>query len=58
MHHFKLLNQVNSTENEEVRFIKGNELKFTRVELFSFFFKGMETLQNYENKYNLCMNLL
>ena len=37
-HYFKLNNRVQSTQDEKARFIKGNELKLTQVELFSFFF--------------------
>ena len=37
-HYFKLLNRVQPTQDEKARFIKGNELKLTQVELFSFFF--------------------
>ena len=33
-HYFKLFNQVKSTQDEKERFIKGNELKLTQVELF------------------------
>ena len=42
MHHFKSFNQVMSTQNVKMCFIKGNELKLTQVELFLFiFFKGI-----------------
>ena len=37
-HYFKLFNRVQSTQDEKARFIKGNELKLTQVELFSFLF--------------------
>ena len=35
---FKLLSREKSIQDEKVRFIKGNELKLTQVELFLFFF--------------------
>ena len=38
MHHFKSFSRVKSTQDEKARFIKGNELKLTQVELFSFLF--------------------
>ena len=38
VHYFKLFNRVQSTQDEKARFIKGNELKLTQIELFSFFF--------------------
>ena len=37
MHFFKWFSRQKSTEDEKVRFIKGNELKVTQVELLSFF---------------------
>ena len=37
MHHFESFNRVKSTQDEKVSFIKGNDLKFTHVDLFSFF---------------------
>ena len=33
-----MFNRVQSTQDEKARFIKGNELKLTHVELFSFLF--------------------
>ena len=33
-----MFNRVQSTQDEKARFIKGNELKLTQVELFSFLF--------------------
>ena len=40
----KLFHRVQSTQDEKARFIKGNELKLTLVELFSFlFFKRVPT---------------
>ena len=42
MHYFKSFSRVKSTQDEKARFIKGNELKLTQVELLSFlFFKRM-----------------
>ena len=38
MHHIKSFTRVKSTQNEKVRFIKGNESKLTQVELLSFYF--------------------
>ena len=41
--YFKSFNGVQSTQDEKVRFIKGNELKLSEVELFSFlFFKSVK----------------
>ena len=37
VHHFKLLSQVKSIQDEKVRLNKGNELKLTQDELHSFF---------------------
>ena len=37
-HYSKLFYRVQSTKDEKARFIKGNELKLTQVELFSFLF--------------------
>ena len=37
-YYLKLLNRVQSTQDEKARFIKGNELKLSQVELFSFLF--------------------
>ena len=37
-HYLKLFNRVQSTQDEKARFINGNELKLTQVELFSFLF--------------------
>ena len=37
-HYFKLFNRVQSTQDEKARFIKGNQLKLTQVEIFSFLF--------------------
>ena len=43
-YYFKFFNWVQSTQDEKARFIKGNELKLTQVELFSFlFFKTVMT---------------
>ena len=38
VHCFKSFNRVKSTQDEKARFIKGNKLKLTQVELFSFLF--------------------
>ena len=38
VHYFKSFNRVQSSQDEKARFIKGNELKLTQVELFSFLF--------------------
>ena len=38
IHHFKSFSQVMSTRDEKVRFIKGNEIKLTQVDLLLFFF--------------------
>ena len=38
IHHFKSFNWVQSTQDEKASFIKGNQLKLTQVELFSFLF--------------------
>ena len=57
-HYFKLFNRVQSTQDEKERFVKGNELKVTQVELFSFFnFKSAlerKLLQKYYF-YNKCI---
>ena len=37
MYHFKSLSRLKSTQDEKVRFIKGNVLKITQVELLPFF---------------------
>ena len=37
VHYFKLFSRVKSTQNEKVRFTKGNELKVTQIELYPFF---------------------
>ena len=45
MYHFKSFSQTKSIKGEKALFIKGNELKLTQVELFSFFFlRVQETL--------------
>ena len=42
MHFLKSFNREKSTQEEKVRFMKGNELKLNQVELLSFFnFKSM-----------------
>ena len=38
MHHFKLFIRIKTTQEEKMRFIKGNKLKLTEVELLPFFF--------------------
>ena len=38
MRHFKSFSRVKSTQDEKVRFIKGDESKLTQTELLSFFF--------------------
>ena len=38
VHHFKSFSRIQSTQDEKARFIKGNELKLTQLELLSFFF--------------------
>ena len=38
VHYFKTLSRVELTQDENVHFIKGNELILTQIELFSFFF--------------------
>ena len=38
VHYFKSFNRVQSTQDEKEHFIKGNELKLTHIELFSFLF--------------------
>ena len=37
-HYLKSFNRVQSTQDEKARFIKGNEFKWTQVELFSILF--------------------
>ena len=37
MNCFKSFSEVKSTQEERVRFIKGNDLKETQIELLSFF---------------------
>ena len=44
MHFFKPFRPEKSIQSEKVRFIKGNELRLTQVELFSvFIFKSVHT---------------
>ena len=38
VHPFNSFSRAKSTENEMVRFIQGNELRLTQVELLSFFY--------------------
>ena len=38
VHYFKSFYKVEKSQDEKTRFIKGNELKLTQVELFSFLF--------------------
>ena len=38
VHYFKSFNREQSTQDKKARFIKGNELKLSQAELFSFFF--------------------
>ena len=52
MHHFKLFNQVKSTQDEKGRFIKGNELKLTQAELLSFFFFFFKWVYRFFEKMN------
>ena len=49
-HYFKLFNRVQSTQDEKARFIKGNELKWTQGELFSFLFFKREYHDKIKNK--------
>ena len=54
MHHFKSFSRVKSTQDQKVHFIKGNELKLTRVELLLFFlFLRMYDVENYCKVRNL-----
>ena len=47
MHHFKYFSRVKSTQDKKVRFIRGNELKLTQVDLLSFFiFKNVNIVQS------------
>ena len=43
VHYFKSFIREKSTQDKNVRFIKGNELKLTQVELLSFFFFSEST---------------
>ena len=54
-HHFKSFNRIKSTQDEKVRFIKGNEFNLTPVELLSFFFKSAE-LNTKKNFYNIIIH--
>ena len=47
MHYFKSFNRVQSTQDEKARFIKGNELKLTQVELFSFLVREYNLILSY-----------
>ena len=38
VHYSKSFSRVKSSQEEKVRFILGNELKLTQIELFSFFY--------------------
>ena len=38
VYYFKLFSRENSTQDQKVRFIKGNEIILTQFELHSFFF--------------------
>ena len=42
MHHFKSFSRIKSTQDEKVRFVKGNELILSHSELISLFFKGVD----------------
>ena len=47
MHLFKSLSREKSTQDEKMRFIKGNESKLTQIEIISFFiFKSVFKLIN------------
>ena len=53
--YFKSFYRVQKTQDEKARFIKGNELKLTQVELFSFlFFKREQYRRIVENHLISC----
>ena len=49
VHYFKSFNRLQSTQDEKARFIKGNELKLTQVNLFSFLFLREYTKIDFRN---------
>ena len=47
MQYFKSLSQIKATQDENVHFFYGNELKLSLVELHSFFlFKSVQIVKN------------